>query len=67
MGKNILKTNNILTVKYDKFGILKEKQFFDKNSTEVVEFSDKYTENDLSKRSFMEKFLNSLKNKMYKK
>ena len=67
LGKNILKTNNILIVKFDKFGILKEKQFFDKNSTEVVEFSDKYTENDLSKRSFMEKFLNSLKNKMYKK
>ena len=67
LGKNILKTNNILIVKFDKFGILKEKEFYDKNSREAIEFSDKYTENDLSKRSFMEKFLNSLKNKMYKK
>ena len=67
LGKNILKTNNILIVRFDKFGILKEKQFFDKNSKEAIEFSDKYTENDLTKRSFMEKFLNSLKNKMYKR
>tara|TARA_Y200000002_G_C22558771_1_gene611529 strand:+ start:509 stop:970 length:462 start_codon:yes stop_codon:yes gene_type:complete len=67
LGKNILKTNNILIVRFNKFGILAEKKFYDKNSREAIEFSDKYTENDLSKRSFMEKFLNSLKNKMYKR
>ena len=64
MGKNILKTNNILIVKFDKFGILKEKEFYDKNSREAIEFSDKY-ENDLSKRSYG-KFLNSLKIKCIK-
>ena len=52
MGKNILKTNNILIVKFDKFGILKEKEFYDKNSREAIEFSDKYTENDLSSEKF---------------
>ena len=67
LGKNILKTNNVLIVKFDKFGVLKEKNFYDKDSKADVKFSKKITENDLSKRSFVEKFFNSLKNKMYKR
>ena len=67
LGKNILKTNNILIVSFDKFGILKDKKFLDKYSKQKVKFSDKYTENDLTKKSFVEQFFNSLQNKMYKK
>ncbi|MDC0525260.1 outer membrane protein assembly factor BamE [Pelagibacteraceae bacterium] len=67
LGKNILKTNNVLVVKFDKFGILKEKRFYDKNSKEMIKFSEKVTDNDLSKKSFVEKFFGSLRNKMYKR
>jgi outer membrane protein assembly factor BamE (lipoprotein component of BamABCDE complex) len=67
LGKNILKTNNVLILKFNKFGILEKKQFMDKNSLEEVKFSKKITENDLTKKSFVGKFFTSLKNKMYKR
>ena len=34
LGQNILKTNNILILKFDKYGVLLEKKFLDKNSKE---------------------------------
>ena len=67
LGKNILKTNNILVLNFDKYGVLKQKKFLDKNSKKDISFSEKITENRLSQKSFMEKFLNSLKTKMYKR
>ena len=65
LGKNILKTNNILVLDFDKYGILKNKKLFDKNDKEVVRFSKMETENDLVKRSFVQSFLESIRSKMY--
>tara|TARA_B100002051_G_C16662855_1_gene600100 strand:+ start:661 stop:1128 length:468 start_codon:yes stop_codon:yes gene_type:complete len=65
LGKNILKTNNILVLDFDKYGILKNKKLFDKNDKEVVRFSKMETENDLVKRSFVQSFLESVRSKMY--
>ena len=45
--------------------ILKEKKLFDKNDISKVSFSKKTTENELAKRSFVESFLQSIKEKMY--
>ena len=67
LGQNVLKTNNVLILKFDKFGILQEKRFIDKFSKNKLKFSEKVTENNISQKSFIEKFLNSLKSKMYKK
>lgn len=67
LGQNVLKTNNVLILNFDKYGVLVQKKFLDKNSKESVEFSQKNTENKLSQKSFIEKFLNSLKLKMYKR
>jgi len=67
LGQNVLKTNNVLILKFDKFGILQEKRFIDKSSKNKLKFSEKVTENNISQKSFIEKFLNSLKSKMYKK
>ena len=67
LGQNVLKTNNVLILKFDKFGILQEKKFIDKFSKNKLKFSEKVTENNISQKSFIEKFLNSLKSKMYKK
>ena len=66
LGQHVLKTNNILVLNFDKFGILKNKQIYDKNSKKTVEFSKNTTENKLSQKSFVEKFLSSIRNKMYK-
>lgn len=64
LGQNILKTNNILILTFDKYGILKEKEFLDKNDIKDVKFSPNKTDNELSKKSFTEKFLQSLVTRM---
>ena len=66
LGQNVLKTNNVLVLTFSKYGILKDIKFIDKNSKKKVRFSTDTTENDLSQKSFVEKFLESLKKKMYK-
>ena len=60
-----MKKNNTLVLKFDKFGILKNKEIYDKNNTNKITFSNKETRNELSKKSFVETFLSSLKQKMY--
>ena len=65
LGKNVLRKNNTLVLKFDKFGILKSKKIFNKNNTNKIVFSEKETKNELSKKSFVESFLMSLKQKMY--
>ena len=67
LGQNVLKENNILILNFNKYGILKEKVFIDKNSKNKLKFSSQETKNEISQRSFLEKFLQSLKQKMYKK
>tara|TARA_B100001146_G_C16187323_1_gene437486 strand:+ start:307 stop:774 length:468 start_codon:yes stop_codon:yes gene_type:complete len=65
LGQHVLKKNNTLVLKFDKFGILKSKKIYDKNDTNKIAFSEKETKNELSKKSFVESFLSSLKQKMY--
>ena len=67
LGQNTLKTNNVLVLSFDKYGVLKEKYLIDKNDKNKLAFSKNSTENKLSQASFIEKFLQSLKTKMYKK
>ena len=65
LGQNVIKSNNVLVLKFDKYGILKLKKFYDKNDINKMTFSDKKTENNLSKDSFVQSFLSSIKSKMY--
>ena len=67
LGKNILKESNILVLKFDKYGILKEKTFLTKDDIKNLAFSNKETSNELSQKSFVQKFLTGLRDKMYKK
>ena len=64
LGQNVLKTNNILLLKFDKYGILESKELIGKDGKNNV-FFESVTENELTKKSFVEKFLSSLRNKMY--
>ena len=66
-GKNILKTNNILYLEFDKYGILKSKRLLNKNDIQKLAFSKDITENNLAKESFLQSFFSSLKSKMYGK
>ena len=65
LGRHTLKTNNTLILNFDKYGILKSKDFYNKEDINKIKFSKKTTSNDLSKKSFVETFLQSVKRKMY--
>ena len=65
LGRNILKSNNVLVLEFDKYGILKKKDFYNKDDKKNVEFSSKETSNELTKKSFIENVLSSVKEKMY--
>ena len=65
LGQNVLKENNVLELKFDKYGILKEKNFLNKEDINKLKFSKKITENNLSKKSFVQNFLQSVRAKMY--
>ena len=65
LGRHILKSNNVLIVKFDKYGILKEKKLLNKEDIKKLNFSKKETENKLTQKSFVEKFLSSVRDKMY--
>ena len=67
LGQNVLKSNNVLFLEFDKYGILSNKKLFNKNDIKKMEFSKKITKNDLSKKSFIEGLFSSLKSKMYGK
>jgi len=64
LGKNYLKKNNVLVLEFDKFGILMNKEFYDKNHMKKVKFAKVITENDLKKENFVYSFLSSIRQKM---
>tara|TARA_B100001769_G_C22032671_1_gene554879 strand:- start:513 stop:977 length:465 start_codon:yes stop_codon:yes gene_type:complete len=67
LGQNILKENNVLFLKFNKFGIVEDKKLIGKDSKNKLTFSENTTENTLTQKSFVQKFLSSLRNKMYNK
>ena len=64
-GQNVLKTNNVLVLTFNKYGVLNEKQFLNKDDIKKLSFSKEITENNLTKKSFVQSFLSSIKSKMY--
>ena len=65
LGKNILKSNNVLVLEFDKYGVLKDKKLLNKDDIRKISFSKNETINNITQKSFIEKFLSSIKNKMY--
>jgi outer membrane protein assembly factor BamE (lipoprotein component of BamABCDE complex) len=67
LGKNVLKKNNILELKFDKYGILSSKKMYSKLDMNKVKYTAKKTNNTITQQSFINKFLSSIKQKMYGK
>jgi outer membrane protein assembly factor BamE (lipoprotein component of BamABCDE complex) len=67
LGQNVLKENNVLELKFDKYGILTSKKFYNKENMNKVSYSKKETDNKVTQKSFVQKFLSSVKQKMYGK
>ena len=67
LGQNVLKKNNILELKFDKYGILASKKIYNKENMNKVKYSEKETKNEVTQTSFVSKFLSSVRQKMYGK
>ena len=65
LGQNVLKTNNVLVLSFNKYGILDKKNFLNQDDLNKLSFSKDITDNNLAKKSFIESFLSSIKAKMY--
>tara|TARA_B110000971_G_scaffold144541_1_gene147734 strand:- start:1346 stop:1819 length:474 start_codon:yes stop_codon:yes gene_type:complete len=65
LGQNVLKTNNVLELKFDKYGVLISKKIYTMNKMNSVKLSKEVTVNDINSPGFMQKFLSSIRQKMY--
>ena len=66
LGRHVVKENNVLVLEFNKFGIIKNKKLYTKEDINKIAFLEKKTENKLSQKSFVESFLQSVRQKMYK-
>ena len=57
LGQNVLKENNVLELRFNKYGILNSKKIYNKKNMNEVKYSKNQTENDITKKSFVGKFL----------
>jgi len=64
LGKNKLTKNNVLVLEFDKYGILKEKDLYNKDSMKNLTFAKEVTENKIRKENFIYAFLSSVRQKM---
>ena len=67
LGRNYLKKNNVLILEFDKYGILKKKEFYNKDKMKKLAFSKDITENEIRKENFIYSFLSSVRQKMLTK
>ena len=67
LGRNYLKKNNVLVLEFNKYGILKKKEFYSKKDMKNVKFTKNITENEIRKENFIHSFLSSIRQKMISK
>ena len=67
LGRNILQKNNVLVLEFDRYGILKKKEFHDMNDMKEITFTKNITENEIRKENFIYSFLSSVRTKMQQK
>ena len=72
IDSNLLIFNNIglsqiNCLVFNKYGVLVAKKQYNKDDMKKVKYSKKITENNVSQKSFVGKFLSSIKQKMYGK
>ena len=67
LGRNYLKKNNVLVLEFDKYGILKKKEFYNKDSMKKLSFAKNVTENEVRRENFIYSFLSSIRQKMQTK
>ena len=63
-GRNYLKKNNVLVLEFDKYGVLKKKEFYNKDKMKRLTFTKNITTNEIRKENFIYSFLSSVRQKM---
>ena len=64
LGRKKLLKNNVLVLKFDNLGLLKEKQFLNKNQMKKIKFSEEETNVINKEQDFIYNFLSSIRQKM---
>ena len=64
LGRNYLKKNNVLVLDFDKYGILKKKEFYNKKDMNQINFAKNVTSNEIRRENFIYSFLSSVRQKM---
>ena len=64
LGKKVLLANNVLVLEINSAGILKNKKFYNKEDMEEIKFDTNATSVNYSKKSFVYKFLSSVRQKI---
>ena len=67
LGRNYLKKNNVLVIEFDKYGIAKRKEFYNKQDMNKISFAKNETVNEIRKENFIISFLSSVRQKMLTK
>ena len=67
LGRNYLIKNNVLILEFNKYGVLRKKEFYDKEKMKNVNFAKAITVNDVRKENFIYSFLSSIRQKMEQK
>ena len=64
LGKMKIVKNDVLILEIDKYGILKNKKFYNKDDMNKIEVAKNNTEDKFGKNSFIYEFLSSMRQKM---
>ena len=64
LGKKKLLTNNVLVIEINNKGILVSKEFLNKEKINNINFTESTTDKNYSKRSFVYRFLNTMRQKI---
>jgi outer membrane protein assembly factor BamE (lipoprotein component of BamABCDE complex) len=64
LGKMKIYKNNVLVLEIDKFGILKKKEFYNKDDMKNLKIVKATTETGFERNSFIYKFMSSMRQKI---
>ena len=64
LGKMKIYENNVLVLEIDKYGLLKKKDFYDKNDMNNIKVSKNITGDNFKKNSFLYDFMSSMRQKI---
>ena len=64
LGKMKIFKNDILVLEIDKYGILKKKEFYNKDDMENIKITEATTESGFKRNSFIYEFMSSMRQKI---